>query len=79
MSMSTGGESDFVWAVRLAKIWKRTIDKTWKFGTQSDGATFSADEDEEVEKEDVLQALEDEGIGEDEKIWVGDGEGFIVM
>ncbi|KAF2120731.1 hypothetical protein BDV96DRAFT_274295 [Lophiotrema nucula] len=62
-SMSTGAESDFVWAVRVSKIWKGTLDRTWSFKTQSKGATFSL-EDEERRKEEVAQALEAEGTGE---------------
>jgi hypothetical protein len=76
--MSTGAESDFVWAVRVSKIWKGTIDRTWSFRTQSKGATFSL-EDEECKKDDVAQVLEAEGTGEAEKIWLGDGDEFLVF
>jgi len=77
-SMSTGGESDFVWAVRVTKIWKDTLDRTWSFKTQSKGATFSL-EDEERRKEEVAQALEAEGTGEAKKLWLGDGDEFLVF
>jgi hypothetical protein len=77
-SMSTGAESDFVWAVRVGKIWKGTLDRTWSFRTQSKGATFSL-EDEERKKEEVAQVLEAEGTGEAKKVWLGDGDEFLVF
>ncbi|KAF2849634.1 hypothetical protein T440DRAFT_479816 [Plenodomus tracheiphilus IPT5] len=69
-SISTGAESDFVWAVRVCKIWKGTLDRTWSYKTQSKGATFSL-EDEERKKEELIQALEAEGTGEAKKLWYG--------
>lgn len=79
MSLSASAESDFVWAVRLSKIWKGTLDRTWSFQTQSEGSTYALDEDEEKKKEEVLQALEDEEKRETEKVWLGGGDGFIVF
>ena len=76
-SMSTSAESDFVWAVRVSKVWKRTLDRTWSFRTQAKGATFSL-EDEERKKEDAAQVLEAEGTGDVEKVWLGDGDEFLV-
>ena len=75
--MSTGAESDFVWAVRVSKIWKGALDRTWSFRTQSKGATFSLEGEER--KEEVAQKLESEGIGEAKKIWLGDGDEFLVF
>jgi hypothetical protein len=79
MSLSAGAESDFVWAVRLSKIWKGTFDRTWSFRTQSEGSTFALDEDEDQKRENVSEALDAEGKSEAEKLWLGGGEGFIVL
>lgn len=40
-SMLTQKSSEFVWAVRLVKIWKDATEKDWDFRTVSTGATFS--------------------------------------
>ena len=77
-SMSTGAESDFVWAVRVTKIWKGTLDRTWSFRTQSKGATFSL-EDEERKKEEVAQVVDAEEIGGAKKVWLGEGDQFLVF
>lgn len=42
-SLVTKKQSDFVWAVKLTKIWKGAMDKEWEFRTESKGATFSLD------------------------------------
>ncbi|KAI0860595.1 hypothetical protein F4860DRAFT_478939 [Xylaria cubensis] len=43
-SSSSGQVDDFIFAVRVAKITKGLLDKTWCWATMSEGATFSADD-----------------------------------
>ena len=63
-SMSAKKSSDFVWAVRLTKVWKDAMKKDWDFKTVSKGATFSAD-DKKDWKDEIQQALSEElsGVG----------------
>ncbi|KAL6832174.1 hypothetical protein V8C40DRAFT_238036 [Trichoderma camerunense] len=59
---STGQKTtDFVWAVRLAKITKGLIDRRWSHETLSKGATFGLDGGEES-AQDIIDALQDEGL-----------------
>jgi hypothetical protein len=57
--MSAQKSSDFVWAVRLARIWKDAKEKDWEFRTVSKGATFSLD-DKKQWKDEIQQALSQE-------------------
>jgi hypothetical protein len=75
--MSAGVESDFVWAIRITKIWKGKTDRTWSFRTESKGATFSL-EDENQREEEITQVLLAEGVGEKDKLWLGVDEGYVV-
>jgi hypothetical protein len=61
-SSSTGQKAtDFVWALRLAKISKGFIDKEWSHQTFSKGATFGLD-DEAGRGNQIVQTLEAEGL-----------------
>lgn len=53
--------TDFVWAVRLAKISKGLIDRRWSHETLSKGATFGLGGDRES-AQDIIDALQDEGL-----------------
>jgi hypothetical protein len=77
-SISTGVESDFVWAVRATKIWKGGLDRTWSMRTQSKGATLSLG-DEDIREEEIAQELEAEGVGNAEKVWLSVQDGFLVL
>lgn len=61
-SMSSQKSSDFVWAVRLAKVWKGSTSKNWEFRTVSKGATFAMD-DERSWRQDIQETLSQE-LGE---------------
>lgn len=62
---SMAGESvtDFVWAVRLAKISKGLLDRDWCFETFSKGATYSLEEPRLYGQ--IVEKLQREGIRED--------------
>jgi hypothetical protein len=51
--------TDFVWAVRLAKISKGLIDRQWSHETLSHGATFGLDNEAE-EGQQIVDALQAE-------------------
>jgi len=53
--------SDFVWAVRLAKIKKGILDGEWSHTTFAKGASFGIGE-EEGDGENLVKALEEEGL-----------------
>ena len=53
--------SDFVWAVRLAKITKGLLDKQWSHETYSSGATFGLSEESE-DFQQLVEALRREGF-----------------
>lgn len=53
--------TDFVWAVRLAKISKGLFDRKWWPETVSDGATFGLDIEAD-EGQQVVDALQAEGL-----------------
>ena len=53
--------TDFVWAVRLAKISKGLIDRQWSHETFSSGATFGLDNEAEKSQQ-IVDALRDEGL-----------------
>jgi hypothetical protein len=57
-SMMAQKSSDFVWAVRLTKIWKDALGKDWEFRTISKGATFS--DEKGLWKDEVQQILAQE-------------------
>ncbi|KAF9879129.1 hypothetical protein CkaCkLH20_03362 [Colletotrichum karsti] len=56
--------TDFVWAVRLAKISKGFIDRKWSFETFSSGATFGLNDKADIGQE-VAEALKGEEDGEE--------------
>ncbi|VUC25254.1 unnamed protein product [Clonostachys rosea] len=61
-SVSTEKASDFVWAIRLAKISKEGVfDRRWSCSTLSKGATFSGHSKISKHQE-LLEALENEGF-----------------
>ncbi|KAK1451836.1 hypothetical protein CMEL01_06410 [Colletotrichum melonis] len=62
MLSSTHRSTDFVWAVRLAKISKGFIDRKWSFETLSRGATFGRRNNGGDIGDEVTQALRDEGL-----------------
>jgi hypothetical protein len=60
--------TDFVWAVRLAKISKKgLIDRRWSHETFSSGATFGLDEEADVGLQ-IFDALQGEGVEGIEKL-----------
>ncbi|KAL7936518.1 hypothetical protein V8C35DRAFT_295727 [Trichoderma chlorosporum] len=64
VSISAKKSSDFVWAVKLTKIWKSATKKEWDFKDESKGATFSLDSEgpwrEEI-REALLEELSENG------------------
>ncbi|KAF2191739.1 hypothetical protein K469DRAFT_804532 [Zopfia rhizophila CBS 207.26] len=78
-SMLAQKSSDFVWAVRLVKIWKDATKKDWDFRTVSKGATFSLD-DEKQWKDEIQQTLSQElSEVEYQTLDLPDEEGMIVF
>ncbi|KAI0459793.1 hypothetical protein F5B21DRAFT_454220 [Xylaria acuta] len=65
-SMSAQKMSDFVWAIRLAKVSKGLLDAEWSHSTYSKGASFGVG-DRDIGSE-VVEALVTEGIGGAEKL-----------
>lgn len=78
-SLSTQKQSDFVWAIRLTKIWKGAMDKEWEIRTVSQGATFSL-ENKRSWKDEIQSALSQElsNLGEFQTLELPDEEGMIV-
>ncbi len=58
--------TDFVWAVRLAKISKGLIDRQWSHETFSSGATFGLDDQAEKGQR-IVDVLRGEGLEEVER------------
>lgn len=54
--------TDFVWAIRLAKVTKGLVDRQWSNETFSKGATFGLGNEKEMGKQ-IADALRGEGIG----------------
>ncbi|KAF7530969.1 hypothetical protein G7054_g9334 [Neopestalotiopsis clavispora] len=71
--------SDFVWAVRLAKISKGLLDRTWSHQTFTKGAIFGLD-DEQDQGELIRQTMRKEGLGDDFYLNLeDDGTTFVVQ
>jgi hypothetical protein len=67
--------SDFVWAVRLAKVHKGLLMRDWSLGPYTQLATFGADEEEvDVAGTVAAEGLDKFLVVEDEKL----GEAFVV-
>lgn len=67
LSTAARKTTDFVWAVRLAKISKGFIDRQWSHKTFSSGSTFGLHD--EVDKgQQITDALQREGIEGFERI-----------
>ena len=70
--------TDFVWAVRLAKVSKGLLDRQWSHETFSSGATFGLDEELE-DAQRLYDALNKEGFVSIEKVeFGGNDEVFII-
>ncbi|KAK3324953.1 hypothetical protein B0H66DRAFT_636474 [Apodospora peruviana] len=62
-SASRAGMGDFIWAIRLAKLSKGLLDKSWTAKSYSSGATFGTDvANVEVEKQLLEEGIEFEEI-----------------
>jgi hypothetical protein len=75
-SLSAKKMSDFIWAIRLAKISKGLINRQWLHEPLSKGATFSLDE----QQLDIGSAAADEFSGETDGVQLyttGNGEVFV--
>jgi hypothetical protein len=78
-SMSSQKSSDFVWAVRLTKVWKGHASKNWEFRTTSKGATFAMD-DGASWRDDIQEILSKELAGSGyEHLELPDEESVIVF
>lgn len=62
--------SDFVWAIRLAKISKGVLDRKWSHATFSKGASFGVNDGEDLGDQ-LVEALAEEGIKGIEKVSIG--------
>jgi hypothetical protein len=70
--------TDFVWAVRLAKISKGLIDRQWSHETFSGGATFGLDS-ELGKSQQIIDALQGEGLEGFEEVNLKlDNEVFVI-
>lgn len=67
--------SDFIWAIRVAKISKGVFDSKWSVKTFSKGATFGT----EQTLHSVENVLSEEGIKAAEKIVASDGGIFAIL
>jgi hypothetical protein len=70
--------TDFVWALRLAKISMGLIDREWSHKTFSKGATFGLDDDAELGKQ-IIEALESEGLRGLERVDVKPDDDVFVL
>lgn len=71
--------TDFVWALRLAKISKGFIDREWSHETFSKGATFGLDDDRVELGKQIIEALEGEGLRGLEKVNVKPDDDVFVL
>lgn len=78
LKISAQKTTNFVWAVRLTKIFKGVLDKKWSYRVLSKGATFGVKGDQR-QKEDVQKVLSEEGLGDVEMIESEDGAGVFVV
>lgn len=72
LAVSSEQVSDFVWAVRLAKISKGFLDREWSYSTFSKGATYGLEDGKGV-----TESLSKEGIRGAELI-TADDELFVL-
>ncbi|UKZ83230.1 hypothetical protein TrVFT333_011036 [Trichoderma virens FT-333] len=79
-SMLIKESSDYVWAVRLTKIWKAATEKDWDFRTVEKGSTFSMN-GEKPWREEIQKALAQElpEMGDFQTLELPDEEGMIVL
>ncbi|KAK3317158.1 hypothetical protein B0T19DRAFT_435967 [Cercophora scortea] len=71
VSMAWEQETDFVWAIRVAKISKGFLDREWSFETFSQGAVFELGQ-QEVHEKGVKERLATEGLTSVEMIDAGE-------
>ncbi|KAK7993443.1 EF-hand [Apiospora arundinis] len=69
LSHSVDGASDFIWAIRLAKISRGILDSTWTPRTLSKGATFGMKE----HRVQIQTILAEEGLEATEIVQTSDG------
>jgi hypothetical protein len=70
--------TDFVWAVRLAKISKGFLDRKWTHDVFSRGATFGLGQDMKM-GEHIVEALEEEGFGGMKTPSIGPDDGVFII
>jgi hypothetical protein len=70
--------TDFVWALRLAKISKGLIDRQWSHETYSSGATFGLDDEADTSQQ-IVDALQGEGLEGIEKVNVQVADDIFVI
>lgn len=70
--------TDFIWAVRLAKISKGLLDRRWSYRTFSHGATFASEQNAE-EKREFIKALQEEGVNGLSVHGQGDGDELFIV
>lgn len=75
VSHSVDGASDFVWAIRLAKISKGILDTTWTPETYSRGATFGMKE----HRAKIQDILSEEGVEATEIVPTNRGGALILQ
>jgi hypothetical protein len=71
--------TDFVWALRLTKISKGFIDRTWSHEPFSEGATFGLDGSDAEPGKHIIEALEGEGFLGLEKVETNPGEDVFIL
>ncbi|KAI3530065.1 hypothetical protein CSPX01_15074 [Colletotrichum filicis] len=77
ISMSAEQVSDFVWAVRLTKIHKGLLDRTWGYETYSKGATYSLESESSLAE--MKEILRKEMVTDERIIASGDGDEILVI
>lgn len=76
--MSAETSDDFVWAIRLAKISRGLIDRSWSFHTLSSGATFDLSVASKS-KTDIEDLLALDGLSGHEVVPNSKAEEFFVL
>lgn len=70
VSMVAAKRSDFVWAIRVAKLSKGVLDREWSHATFAKGASFSIHDDED-QGDQLVEALAKEGLKDVGKVSIG--------
>lgn len=77
-STAAARRSDFVWAIRVAKVSKGVLDGEWSHTTFAKGASFGLNEDKD-EGEQLVEALAREGFEDVGKVSIDKDKGHVFL